>query len=246
MAPPIIVESLVEGGKATAAPPLGPALGPTGANIGQVVAEINKKTAGFKGMQVPVKVIVDPDDKSFEIEVGTPPVAELIKKEAGIQKGAGNPLTDKVADLKIEQLIKIAKQKEDVILGKDMFAKVKEICGVCNSMGVMVEGKQARDTIHDINEGAFKQEIESEKTELSAEEMKEQEEEKKRLAAELEQRREEFTAAAKKIVEEMEGKERSAIKAKMVEAEIPAAIMEEHLPADTKAAPKKEEAPPKK
>ena len=61
------IEQLVEGGKATAAPPLGPALGPLGVNIGQVVAEINKKTESFKGMQVPVKVIVDGDTKEFSI-----------------------------------------------------------------------------------------------------------------------------------------------------------------------------------
>ena len=64
------VESLVEGGKATAAPPLGPALGPKGVNIGEVVAEINKKTQAFKGMQVPVKVIIDSDTKEFEIDIG--------------------------------------------------------------------------------------------------------------------------------------------------------------------------------
>jgi len=80
------VETLIMGGKASAAPPLGPALGPTGVNIGQVVAEINKKTADLAGMQVPVKVTVDTDTKEFTIEIGTPPVAALIKKEAGIKK----------------------------------------------------------------------------------------------------------------------------------------------------------------
>ena len=79
------IEVLIEGGKATAAPPLGPALGPTGVNIGQVVSEINKKTAAMKGMQVPVKVIVDDKDKSVEITVGTPPASALIKKEANIK-----------------------------------------------------------------------------------------------------------------------------------------------------------------
>src|SRR3989339_1282165 len=105
------VETMIEGGKATAAPPLGQALGPTGVNIGQVISEINKKTADMKGMQVPVKVIVDPATKEFTIEIGTPPASALIKKEAGVEKGSSNPLTEKVADLKIEQLIKIAKTK---------------------------------------------------------------------------------------------------------------------------------------
>ena len=70
------VDVLIEGGKATAAPPLGPALGPMGVNIGQVVSEINKKTADFKGMKVPVKVIIDSDTKAFEIKIGTQPAAE--------------------------------------------------------------------------------------------------------------------------------------------------------------------------
>jgi len=67
------VEALIEGGKTTAAPPLGPALGPLGVNIGQIIADINKKTAGFKGMQVPVKIVVDEDTKEYKISVGTPP-----------------------------------------------------------------------------------------------------------------------------------------------------------------------------
>jgi len=237
MGRPQTIEAMVEGGKATAAPPLGPALGPLGVNIGQVVAEINKKTADFKGMQVPVKVSVNPDDKSFEISVGTPPVSELIKKEAGIEKGSGNPLIDKVADIKIEQVIKVAKMKREVLLGKDMFAKVKEVIGSCDSMGVMVEGKQARETIHDIAAGMFAEEIRLEKTELSAEELKQLEEEKKRLAAELEKRRAEFNALAKQIIESMAGQPRGAIKAKLVEAKIPAVLIEELLPVEAAAAP---------
>ena len=137
------VDVLIEGGKATAAPPLGPALGPTGVNIGQVVSEINKKTASFKGMQVPVKVEVDSDTKEFSISIGTPPASSLILKEAGIKKGSGRPNTEKVADLKIEQIIKIAKMKEGNLLGKDLKNKVREIIGSCNSMGILVEGVPA-------------------------------------------------------------------------------------------------------
>ena len=66
------IEVLIEGGKATAAPPLGPALGPMGVNIGQVVSDINSKTQSFKGMQVPVKVIIDTDTKGYKISIGTP------------------------------------------------------------------------------------------------------------------------------------------------------------------------------
>lgn len=238
-----VIECLIEGGKATAAPPLGPALGPAGVNIGQVVAEINKKTEAFKGMKVPVKVIVK-DDKSFEISIGTPPVSALVKKEAGVDKGSGNPLSDKVADLKIEQIIKISKMKEDALLGKDLVSKAKEILGSCDSMGVMVEGKQAREIIADINKGEFVEKIKSGKTELSAEELKKLAEEKKKLQEELEKKRKIYEATAKDIIAKMEGKSRSEIKTKLVDAKVPSVIIEELLPAETKEAPKGEKAAP--
>src|SRR3989338_5397960 len=177
------VEAMVEGGKATAAPPLGPALGPLGVNIGQVIQEINKKTGAFKGIQVPIKIIVD-EDKSITITVGTPPASALIKQEAHIEKGSGNPLADLIADIKIEQVIKIAKMKADGLSGKDMFAKVKEIAGTCNSMGVMIEGKRAVETLRDIDAGKYNEAIKLERTELSAEALKELEQKKLLLAKE--------------------------------------------------------------
>jgi large subunit ribosomal protein L11 len=231
------LEVLVNGGKATAAPPLGPALGPLGVNIGQVIAEINKKTEAFVGMQVPIKLEVDEETKEFTVSVGTPPTSELIKKEAGIEKGSGNPKADKVADLKIEQIIKIAKMKEENLLGKDNFARAKEIIGTCAGMGVLVEGKDAKLICKEISQGAFKEEIMSGKTELTAEELKELQEEKKKLQEEMEHRRTEFEATADKILKEMEGKTRNEMKKKMIEAGIPDGIMNEKLPADTAAKP---------
>ncbi len=226
------VKVMVEGGKATAAPPLGPALGPMGVNIGQVVAKINEKTKAFAGMKVPVKVMIDKDTKEFDINVGTPPTSQLLKKEAGIEKGAGNPLEDKVADVLIEQIIKIAKMKESSLLGKTLKEKVKEIAGTCNSMGILVEGKPAVETIKDINEGKFDKEIKAEKTELSAEEKAKLEEEKKKLAEEMEKRRAELEAKAKEIIASMAGKERGLIKAKLKEADIPDIMIKELLPAE--------------
>ncbi|MBI2564900.1 50S ribosomal protein L11 [Candidatus Woesearchaeota archaeon] len=227
-----IVDALVQGGKASAGPPLGPTLGQLKVNIGQVISEINNATKDFNGMQVPVKIHVNTDDKSFEISVGTPPVSALVKKEAGIDKGSGNPLTDKVADIRIEQVIKVAKMKSESLLGKDMFAKVKEVIGTCNSMGVLVEGKQASEVVQDINKGAFKEKIFTGKTELSAEDLKQLEAEKKRLQEEVVKKREQFMSTAKKIIEELTGKPRSQIKAKLVEAGIPTAIIDELLPAE--------------
>jgi large subunit ribosomal protein L11 len=231
-----VVESLVEGGKATAAPPLGPALGPKGVNIGLVIAEINKKTASFKGMQVPVKIIIDTSTKAFEITIGTPPAAELIKKEAGIQKGSGNPL-DHIADLKIEQAIKIAKMKEDALGGKTLKEKVKEIIGTCNSMGVKVEEMHAQDAIRAVEAGKFDKEIKAEKTELTADEMKELEEEKKRMQAEIAAKREDYLIKGKQTMKEMEGQDSRIIRKKMEELEIPEIIINELLPKEA-AAPK--------
>lgn len=233
------LEVLVSGGKATAAPPLGPALGPLGVNIGQVIAEINKKTEAFAGMQVPITLEVDEKTKEFTIEVGTPPASELIKKEAGIDKGSGSPKSDKVADLKIEQIIKIAKMKEDNLMGKDAFARAKEIIGTCLGMGVLVEGKDAKLVCQEINQGMYKDEITSGKTEVSQEELKELEEERKKLQKEMEERRTEFEAKADAIVKEMEGKTRNEMKKKMIEAGIPEAIMNDKLPAEKGASVKK-------
>ena len=229
------LDVLVNGGKATAAPPLGPALGPLGVNIGEVIAEINKKTAAFAGMQVPIALEVDEKTKEFTISVGTPPASELIKKEAGIDKGSGSPKSDKVADLKIEQVIKVAQMKEDNLMGKDAFARVKEIVGTCSGMGVLVEGKDAKLVCKEITEGMYADEIKSGKTEVTAEELKELEEEKKRLQKEMETRRTEFEGKADAIAKEMEGKTRNEIKKKMIEAGIPEAIMHDKLPAEKSA-----------
>lgn len=234
------VETMVEGGKATAAPPLGPALGPTGVNIGQVVAEINKKTADMKGMQVPVKVTINPATKEFSIEIGTPPAAALIKREAGVEKGASNPLTEKVADLLIEQIIKIAKMKEGKLLGKSLKSKVKEIVGTCQSMGILVEGMPARDTLKAIDAGKFDAEIKSEKTELSQEELAHLQAERKKLQEELERRRAEFEAKGKAIIAGMAGQENKKIRTAMAEAGIPLKIIDELAPQE-----KKEETPGK-
>lgn len=228
--PKTTVEVLIEGGKATAAPPLGPALGPLGVNMGQIVAEINKLTQEFKGMQVPVKVIVDTETKEFELKLGTPPASQLIIKEAGISKGSGNPKLDRVADLKIEQIIKIAKMKESSLLGSTLKDKVKEIIGTCNSIGVMVEGVPAAEAISLVDEGKFDAEIRAEKTELTAAELKELEEEKRRLAEEAAQRRAELEAKAKEIIAELKGKEKAELKAKLREAKIPDEIIEQLLP----------------
>lgn len=237
------VEALIEGGKATAAPPLGPALGPLGVNIGQVIVEINKKTADFRGMQVPVKIVVDTETKEFSVSVGTPPAASLIKKEARIETASGRPNTEKVADLRIEQIIKIAKMKEDVLTGKTMKERVKEIIGTCNSMGILINKMPAAEAIEAVNAGKFDKEIKSEKTELSAEELKKLEEEKNVMMAEITKKKEAEKGKAQEIVNSMAGKEKKEIRARLKEAKISLSIINELVPEEAApaagAAPKK-------
>ncbi len=231
-----VIEALIEGGKATAAPPLGPALGPLGVNIGQIIADINKKTQDFKGMQVPVKVEVDPVSKDYEISVGTPPASQLIIKEAKIEKGSSNPHVDFVADLKIEQVIKVSMMKKDALLGNTNKDRVKEVMGTCQSMGIMVEGKPVPEALKDVDAGKYDKKIESGKTELSVEELKEIEEERKRLQQEIEERRDEFLEEANKIMESMKDAELSEIKGAMTEAGIPVEIIDEVMPSEPAAA----------
>lgn len=149
------VKALVEGGKASAGPPLGPALGPLGVNIMQIINTINDKTKQFEGMKVPVKVIVDPKTKNFEIEIGTPPASSLILSELGLEKGSGAPSTHKVGDLTVDQAIKVAKMKHTNLLGKDLKQKTKEVIGTCVSLGVTVEGKAPQAIQKAIDEGEY-------------------------------------------------------------------------------------------
>ena len=152
------VEAMVDGGRATAGPPLGPALGPKGVNIGQVIAKINEKTKAFEGMKVPVTVLIN-DDKTFEIKVGTPPMSALIKAELGIPLGSGNPKTTKVGNLTVEQAKKVAAQKQDDLLGATVKARVMEVAGNCVSLGVTIDGKDAKVFQADVRAGVYDAEL---------------------------------------------------------------------------------------
>ena len=149
------LEVLVDGGKATAGPPLGPALGPLGVNIVQVVKDINEKTKSFDGMKVPVVLLVDAKTKAYTIEVGTPPVSALIKKEIGAEKGSGEAGKTMVGSISLKQVLKIADIKKEALQGKSLKKRVMEIVGTCVSMGVKVEGKLPKEMIADIQAGKY-------------------------------------------------------------------------------------------
>jgi large subunit ribosomal protein L11 len=148
------VSVMVEGGKASPAAPLGPALGPLGVNIPAIVKEINEKTKDYAGMKVPVKIKID-SKKNFSVSVGSPPVSSLILKEAKAEKGSGNPKTEFVGNLSIEQVIKIAKMKSSSLSSYNLKAQVSEVMGSCNSLGVTVEGKRGKEAIKDLKQGKF-------------------------------------------------------------------------------------------
>jgi len=149
------ISALVNGGEASAGPPLGPALGPIGVNVLQVVNNINEKTKDFPGMKVPVKVEVDTTTKQFTVEVGVPPTAALIIKESGVTKGSGTAGTNYVGDITMETAIKIAKMKIDSSYANDIQGAVKEVIGSCQSIGMTIEGKPAKDIYSEVSAGKY-------------------------------------------------------------------------------------------
>jgi large subunit ribosomal protein L11 len=146
------VETLVSGGQATAGPPLGPSLGPLGVNVLAIVNKINEITKQYSGMKVPVEIIVNTETKEFEVTVGTPTTSALIISELGIEKGSGTPSTEKVGNLSLAQIIKIAGVKGNKLLARDLKAATMEVLGSCVSLGVTVEDKDPREMQQEIEE----------------------------------------------------------------------------------------------
>jgi len=130
----------VPAGKANPAPPIGPALGQHGVNIMEFCKAFNAKTAQMDpDMKIPVVITVYAD-RSFTFETKTPPAADLLKKAAGISKGAGNPKKEKVGKISRAKIEEIAKTKMPDLTAADMEAAVRTIAGSARSMGIDVEG----------------------------------------------------------------------------------------------------------
>jgi large subunit ribosomal protein L11 len=132
-----VVKLAINAGKATPAPPIGPALGQHGVNIMAFCKEYNAKTADQAGMVVPVEISVF-EDRSFTFVLKTPPASVLIKKELGLERGSGQPHKTKVGTLTQAQLRKIAEQKMPDLNANDIEAAMKVIAGTARSMGVTV------------------------------------------------------------------------------------------------------------
>ena len=149
------ISSLVTGGEASAGPPLGPALGPMGVNIMQVIDAINEKTSDFKGMKIPVTVSVDADTKEWEIEVGIPSASALLLKEAGIQKGSSTSGTEWAGDITADSIVKVANVKLETSYASSLKSVAKQIVGTCVSLGIKIEGKTPKEFTAEINEGKW-------------------------------------------------------------------------------------------
>lgn len=127
------------GGQATPAPPIGPALGQHGVNIGQFVSQFNERTRDLNGTTVPVVITVY-KDKSFTFEVKSPPAAVLLKQAAEVAKGSGTPSKETVGTVSSEQVRKIAEAKFKDLNAYDLDQAEKIIQGTARSMGIKVEG----------------------------------------------------------------------------------------------------------
>lgn len=134
-----IVKLQIPAGKATPAPPVGPALGQAGVNIMGFAKEFNARTADQDGMLIPVVITVY-EDRSFEFITKTPPAAVLLKKAAKVEKGSGEPNTKKVATVTADQVREIAETKMQDLNAADVEAAMRMIEGTARSMGFTVEG----------------------------------------------------------------------------------------------------------
>ncbi|MCL5265002.1 MAG: 50S ribosomal protein L11 [Chloroflexi bacterium] len=132
-----IIKLQIPAGKATPAPPVGPALGQHGVNIMAFCKEYNEKTAGQAGLIVPVEITVF-EDRSFTFVTKTPPAADLLKKAAGIEKGSGAPPATKVGQVTRQQVREIAELKMKDLNASDVEAAVRMVAGTARSMGIQI------------------------------------------------------------------------------------------------------------
>jgi large subunit ribosomal protein L11 len=164
----MLIKLIVDGAEMRPGPTVAQKIGPLGINMGQVISEVNKATAEFKGIKVPVTLDIDTKTKKFKVEVSSPPTSELLKKELGLESGSGDHKKNKVGNISIETIIKVAKVKHSGMLAKEFKSAVKSVVGSSVSLGILVENK-GKELISDIDNGTYDKEINAQKTETSAE-----------------------------------------------------------------------------
>ena len=153
------VSLLIDAGEAKPSGAIAPALGPFGLNLGMVVADINKQTAGFKGMKIPVAVIVDKVARTYSIEVGLPPMSALILNKIGLAKGSGQAGHEVVGDITYEQVMEVAKAKRSDLLAASLKAATKEVLGTALNLGITCEGLDPRAAQKKIDAGDFDKQL---------------------------------------------------------------------------------------
>ncbi len=164
----MLIKLIVDGAEMRPGPTVAQKIGPLGINMGQVISEVNKATVEFKGIKVPITLDIDPKTKKFKVEVSSPPTSELLKKELGLESGSGDHKKNKVGNISIETIIKVAKVKHSSMLAKEFKSAVKSVIGSAVSLGILVENV-GKDLISDIDAGKYDKEINAQKTETSAE-----------------------------------------------------------------------------
>ena len=165
------IKLLVDGGEMKPGPALSQKLGPLGINMGKVISEVNKATADFKGMKVPALLDIDTKTKDFTIKVSTPPAAELLKKEFNLGKGSQQPHKIKMANAALEQIIKIAKTKQNDMLVNSLRGAVHSVIGSCVSLGILVESKDPKEVLEEIDQGKWNEIINKGSEEASPEKL---------------------------------------------------------------------------
>jgi len=150
-----VIELLVEGGNAKPGPNIGPKLSQLKLNIGEVINKINEATKEFKGLQVPVKIIVDTETRKYEIEVGLPPTSSLLKKEANIEIAKRTKPDEIVGNITMEQVIKVAKMKMKDLNTNDLKSAVKMVLGTALSLGLTVNNRNPKELIKEVDQGLY-------------------------------------------------------------------------------------------
>lgn len=194
---------LVDAGAMKPNPAISQKLGPLGINLGRVIAEVNKATEKYKGMKVPVILDIDVKTKNFTVTPLNPPTTELLKKEVNAEKGSPMPNKIKIGNLAIEQIVKIAKMKKEDMMASSLKKAVKTVLASCISLGILVESKEPKQVIEEVDQGIYDEIIEKgiEKPE---------EEKLKKLASDFEA----VKKAQESLVKELEKKAEKAAEEK--------------------------------
>jgi len=149
------IKLLVDGGAMKPGPALSQKMGPLRMNMGKIIGDVNKATAEFSGMKVPVTLDINTKTKEYKVIVATPPTSALLKKEISLEKGSPEPNKLKMGNLAIENIIKVAKIKEKDMTVNSMNEAVSAVLGTCVSLGLLVESKDPKEIVREVEQGKY-------------------------------------------------------------------------------------------